>query len=124
MLTALLLLRCSPRGMCGAWRPSTVLRQCRLRRCCPAVLAGQATLAVLPQSLHSADSVAAALQSSRDVRRSATFHSVRGQGAPRRDPALDFLQEAIAERNPELRSLHLDKLVGRGSFGRVYKGVS
>ena len=65
------------------------------------------------------------LQSSRDVRRSATFHSApRGQGAPRRDPALDFLQEAIAERNPELRSLHLDKLVGRGSFGRVYKGVS
>ena len=65
------------------------------------------------------------LQSSRDVRRSATFHSApRGQGAPRRDPALDFLQQAIAERNPELRSLHLDKLVGRGSFGRVYKGAS
>ena len=58
------------------------------------------------------------------MRRSATFHSApRGQGAPRRDPALDFLQEAIAERNPELRSLHLDKLVGRGSFGRVYKGA-
>ena len=72
----------------------------------------------------SADSAAAALQSSRDGRRSLSFHSARGPGLPRRDPLLAYLQEAIMERSPELRSLHLEKLVGRGSFGRVYKGAS
>ncbi len=41
---------------------------------------------------------------------------------PRRDSNLDFLQDTIQAGSPELRSLHLEKLVGRGSFGRVYKG--
>ena len=40
----------------------------------------------------------------------------------RRDSNLDFLQDTIQGGSPELRSLHLEKLVGRGSFGRVYKG--
>lgn len=73
-----------------------------------------------------ADFAAAALQYSREGLRSPSpFHShgSRGRGLVRRDSALNFLQEAIADRTPELRSLHLEKLVGRGSFGRVYRGA-
>jgi len=61
-------------------------------------------------------------QISRDGLRSLSCHSSRGRRLPRRDSNLDFLQDTLQERSPELRSLYLEKLVGRGSFGRVYKG--
>ena len=61
-------------------------------------------------------------QTSRDGLRSLSCHSSRGRRLPRRDSNLDFLQDTLQERSPELRSLYLENLVGRGSFGRVYKG--
>ena len=63
-----------------------------------------------------------AIQASREGLRSLSCHSSRGRRLCRRDSNLDSLQDKLQEKSPELRSLHLEKLVGRGSFGRVYKG--
>jgi hypothetical protein len=63
-------------------------------------------------------------QASREGLRSLSCHSSRSRILARRDSSLDFLQVSLQEGSPELRSLYLERLVGRGSFGRVYKGAA
>jgi hypothetical protein len=63
------------------------------------------------------------LQASRDGLRSLRCSS-RSRILARRDSSLDFLQDSLQEHSPELRSLFLERLVGRGSYGRVYKGAA
>ena len=70
----------------------------------------------------SAECCLALEQASRDGLLSLSCHSSRGRRLSRRDSNLDFLQDTLQEKSPELRSLHFEKMVGRGSFGRVYKG--
>ena len=64
------------------------------------------------------------LQASRDGLLSLSCHSSRSRILARRDSSLDFLQDSLQEHSPELRGLYLERLVGRGSFGRVYKGAA
>lgn len=66
----------------------------------------------------------AAGQSRGSTTRAMSSHSsCHGRRLLRREASLYILPDLLQQRSSELGGLELDSLIGRGSFGRVFKGA-